>query len=252
MSGNKFGGERLESASALSKNNLLEHLARYNLVESMSDGRVLDLGCGSGHGSKRLSEKFTKVTALDVSQQALDYAKDNFFATNIDYVLASGDKMPFEDNCFDTVVAFEVFEHVSNWRGLLSEIKRVAKPNSKIYISTPNKDLYSPGTSKPINPHHAFEMTESEFKAALKEFFILENFYGQRTPIYNDHWIWSIVNPILFAGKNIFSYKFNNTAKLKIINWIKPVLNENDIVFKADESFVKKSRFFLAVCKNNK
>lgn len=111
--------------------------------------------------------------------------------------------------------------------------------------------MYSPGTKKPINPHHAFEMTPDEFCAALKKFFTIQTLYGQRTPIYNDHWIWRIVDPVLFLFGRSIPYKVNNTIKLKLINWIKPELELSDIVF-VKGAAVHASRFMIAVCKNTR
>ena len=249
---NKFGGERLESKSNLSKNNLLEHLVRYNLLPGDMSGSVLDIGCGAGHGSNMLSKKYKKVYGVDISEEAIEYAKKNWASDNTEFVVGSAMDIPFPDNSFETVSAFEVFEHLNDWRKFLSEIKRVLMPGGVVYISTPNKTLYSPGTKKPINPHHVFEMTIPEFKSALSEFFTLEEFYGQRTPVYNDHFIWKIVNPVLFTFKSIIPYKVNNTLKLKIINWIKPELEMSDIVLKNEPEWAERSRFVVGVCRNNK
>src|SRR6056297_1488392 len=171
---NRFGGERLDSAHALSKNNLIEHLIRYEFIPGDKNATILDIGCGSGHGSATLAAKFRHVDAVDVSDEALVYAETNWKRDNITYTVGDGLAIPFPDDTFDVVAAFEVFEHVTDWRGFLREIVRVLKPNGKAYISTPNKTLYSPGTKKPINPHHVFEMTIPEFKSAMEEFFELE------------------------------------------------------------------------------
>ena len=199
-----------------------------------------------------LSKKYKKVYGVDISPDAISYAKENWNADNIEFKVGSALDIPFLDNTFDEISAFEVFEHLNDWKKFLSEIKRVLKPGGLVYISTPNKTLYSPGTKKPINPHHIFEMTIPEFKDALEGFFEIESFYGQRTPIYNDHFIWKIVNPILFTFKWVIPYKVNNTLKLKIINWIKPELDMSDIILKNDPEWVERSRFVVGICRNKK
>jgi ubiquinone/menaquinone biosynthesis C-methylase UbiE len=249
---NKFGGERLESKSSLSRNNLLEHLARYELLPGNKDEVVLDVGCGAGHGSNLLSKKYKKVYGVDISSDAIAYAKENWEMDNTEFVVGSALAIPFADNTFDAIAAFEVFEHLTDWEQFLRELRRVLKPEGYVYISTPNKTLYSPNTTKPINPHHVFEMTIPEFEAAVSKYFSLTSMYGQRTPVYNDHPIWKFVNPILFAGKKIIPYKINNTLKLKIINWIKPELESNDIVIRNDPAWVHNSRFVIAKCQNMK
>ncbi len=248
MKENKFGGERLESKSSLSRNNLLEHLARYQMVEGDKGSLVLDIGCGAGHGSNILSKKFSEVKGVDISSEAIEYARENWSQQNIEFIVGSALNIPFDKETFDIVTAFEVFEHIEDWRSFLLEVKRVLKKDGVLFISTPNKDMYSPGTKKPINPHHFFEMTVPEFRAALQEFFDIKDFWGQRTPVYNDHFIWRIVNPFLFLFKNVLPYKVNNTIKLKIINWIKPELQISDIVIKKDQDWINKSRFIIATC----
>jgi len=249
---NRFGGERLDSKSALAKNNLLEHIIRYDFVTGNPDQVALDIGCGSGHGSNRLATKFKTVHGVDIAEEAIAYASEHWQKPNINFSVGDSLDIPFPENNFDVVIAFEVFEHLTDWRKFLSEIRRVLKDNGKVYISTPNKTLYSPGTKNPINPHHIFEMTIPEFKSALQEYFEIEHLYGQRTPVYNDHWIWKIVNPILFTFKKVIPYKVNNTLKLKIINWIKPELVASDIILKEDTEWLEKSRFMVAVCTNTK
>lgn len=252
MDENIFGGERIDSKSKLSKNNLLEHLARYNLVNGKRDSIVLDIGCGTGYGSNLISAHFKRVYGVDISHEAINYAKKNWKSKNISFIVGSGTDIPFRNDTFDIVIAFEVFEHIKDWRKFLLEIKRVTKKNGKIYISTPNKDIYSRGLKEPINPHHFFEMTENQFKKAIGAYFQIYKFLGQRTPVYNDHWIWKIVDPLLFTFKKMIPYKMNNTIKLMIINWIKPELEQEDIIFSDNRAWIKKSRQMIGICINKK
>lgn len=248
----KFGGERLDATSELFKNNIIEHLARYKQVKGDKRFVALDMGCGTGYGSYHLAKIFKKVYGVDVSDEAIQEAKKHWKKNNVQFQVGSGTKIPFRDNFFDVVATFEVFEHIKEWKQFLKELKRVTKKNGIIYISTPNKDIHSPGTKKPLNPYHFFEMTVDEFKKALQPYFIINKFYGQRTPVYNDHWIWKIVDPILFTFKAIIPFKITKSITLKVINWIKPNLEESDVVFTEDPVLIKKSRQMLAVCLNNK
>jgi len=252
MEENKFKGERLVAKSQVSKNVLMEHLARYRLVKGPKESIVLDIGCGTGAGSNILAKNFKKVYGVDISSDAIEYCKKNWKQKNISFLVGSGTDIPFPENTFDRVAAFEVFEHIKNWRKFLSELKRVTKRYGKIYISTPNKDVYSPGAKKPINPYHFFEMTEKQFKEALSKDFKIESLLGQRTPIYNDHWIWKIVDPLLFIFHGILPFTFHKALKFRIINWIKPELSLNDIVFLDQSNWIKKSRQMVAVCIKNK
>ena len=44
---------------------------------------------------------------------------------------------------FDLVVAFEVIEHLENWREFLLEARRVLAPTGQFIVSTPNKLYYT-------------------------------------------------------------------------------------------------------------
>lgn len=252
MEENTFKGERLVAKSEASKNILTEHLARYNLVKGSSQNTVLDIGCGTGAGSNMLSKSFQKVYGVDISPGAIEYCKKNWKQKNMSFVIGSGISIPFPADTFDVVAAFEVFEHIKDWNKFLLELKRVTKQNGKIYISTPNKDVYSPGTKKPINPYHFFEMTEKQFRKAMSTYFKIDSFLGQRTPIYNDHWIWRIIDPFLSAFHRIIPFRVHKALKFKIVNWIKPEISLSDVVFSDNPSWVKKSRQMVAVCINNK
>ncbi len=220
MGEDKFKGERLDAKNKTTKNNLVQ--------------------------------KFKKVYGVDISAEAIEYCKRYWKQKNISFLVGSGTDIPFPANAFDVVATFEVFEHISEWEKFLSELRRITKPQGKIYISTPNKDITSPGKVKPINPFHFFEMTEKQFKKALSRYFNIDSFLGQRTPIYNDHWIWKIVDPFLFTFHRVLPFGFGKSLKFKIINWIKPELSPEDIVFSDNPDWIKKSRQMLAICKNNK
>lgn len=252
MKKNTFKGERIEAKSEISKNNLIEHLARYRIVRGSKNSNVLDIGCGTGAGTNILAKNFKKVYGVDISSDAIEYSKKYWKKKNISFIVGSGTDIQFPANSFDIVAAFEVFEHIKDWKQFLSELKRVTKKNGRIYISTPNKDIHSPGRKKPINPYHFFEMTEKEFKKALGKYFVIDLFLGQRTPVYNDHWIWKIVDPFLFTFHGVLPFEFDKRLKFTVMNWIKPVLLPKDVVFSDDPSWVKKSRQMVALCINSK
>lgn len=249
---NRFGGERLDSKSSLAKNNKLEHLARYKMVKPNKSGVVLDVGSAEGHGSEILASKFKKVIGIDISKDAVSRAKKFNRNTNVVFKIGSATDIPLKTNSIDSVAAFEVVEHIEDWKKFLSELHRVVRPGGRIYMSTPNKAVYNPWSKNPINPHHVFEWYIPEFKNALKKYFDIVEFYGQRTPVYNDHKIWKVMDPLLYALRNVISYKTNNSIKLKIINRIKPQLEESDIVFVKNNAMIKKSRTMFAVCKNKR
>ena len=150
-----------------------EHFARYAFAARLSRRkRVLDAGCGSGYGSAELARSATQVVGVDVSLEAVEHATGHYQVPNTFFLAASCAALPFAAGSFDLVVAFEVIEHLLDWRGFLEEARRVLTPAGQCVISTPNKDYYagSRGTGG-VNPFHQHEFTFQEFREELRAVF---------------------------------------------------------------------------------
>lgn len=94
---------------------------------------VLDLGCGFGAYSSALAAEGLSCFGCDIN---MDYLRRAFRAgirvVNVDSVL------PFQDRTFDTVMIFEVLEHVADAGKVLSEAFRVARKN--VLVTVPNSE----------------------------------------------------------------------------------------------------------------
>ncbi|MBV9745631.1 MAG: class I SAM-dependent methyltransferase, partial [Acidobacteriia bacterium] len=158
MSPAEFTGERLVPGK-VSDELLNEHMARYAFASRIAKGkRVLDAGCGTGYGSAELAHGAAFVTGADVAAEAIEYAREHYRLPNLWFERASCTALPHPDSAFDLVVAFEVIEHLENWRELLLEARRLLGRNGQFVVSTPNKLFYteSRGSEGP-NPFHVHE-----------------------------------------------------------------------------------------------
>jgi SAM-dependent methyltransferase len=98
---------------------------------------VLDLGCGDGTFAAELVRAGAKVTAADVSTEALRRAAER--APGLDARLwPDGEPLPLEDASVDTVWAGEVIEHVVDVAPWLSEVRRVLRPGGTLLLTTPD------------------------------------------------------------------------------------------------------------------
>ena len=102
---------------------------------------VLDAGCGEGFVTNYLAQQQPdlKLTGMDLSQAAIDYAEAHFgdaatFRTGSIY------KLPFSDNSFDTVVCSEVLEHLDDPDSAVTELKRVAR--QYVVITVPREPYF--------------------------------------------------------------------------------------------------------------
>jgi SAM-dependent methyltransferase len=146
-----------------------EHIARYAFAARFAAGaRVLDIGCGTGYGTAELAQQAQTVTGIDVSDDALAFAREHYPIPNAKFFAASATAVPFSSASFDLITAFEVIEHLDNWHDLLIEARRLLHPNGTLLVSTPNKLYYAESrASEGPNPFHAHEFEFAEFRDAL-------------------------------------------------------------------------------------
>lgn len=150
-----------------------EHMARYHFARRLSrNRRVLDLACGAGYGAAALTGSAQHVTGLDISPEAVAYAREHYTFDNLKFLEGDSTKVPLPDGSFDLITAFELIEHLSDWRAMLGEVRRLLAHAGQFIVSTPNK-LYYAETREKVgpNPFHAHEFTYAEFEAGLREFF---------------------------------------------------------------------------------
>jgi len=160
-----------------------EHVARYEFAAGQGNlGAVLDVACGTGYGSHHLAGKADTVVGVDVSDEAIGYAKEHYSAPNLAFVKADCTALPFAAGSYDTVVSFETIEHLEKdaRAKFLGEIKRVLKRDGRLLLSTPNKAVTSPDSAKPLNKFHVIEFDRAALDAELAPYFRLEKRYGQR------------------------------------------------------------------------
>ena len=144
-----------------------EHWARYAFAEALvGSKRVLDAGCGVGYGAARLAEVAAEVVALDQARDPLTAGGKQYSHPRLRFVQGDCTRFPFADSSLDAVVAFEVIEHLDEWKALIEESRRVLVPAGQFIVSTPNRLYYGEAREDP-NPFHVHEFTYDEFREEL-------------------------------------------------------------------------------------
>lgn len=153
----------------------LKHLKAYETVLDWVAGqRVLEIGCGSGYGSRLLAGRAEQVTTVDLDQDSLSYAQDHNAQPNISYVHADVlQGVPLATDSFDTAIVFQVIEHIEPRRAMafLTELRRLVKPSGKVIFTTPNKKTRLLPFQKPVNPYHRIEYTARRLIGTLQRAF---------------------------------------------------------------------------------
>lgn len=128
------------------------------LVESMTPGRALDLGCGEGADAIWLAEHGWRVTAVDISQTALDRAAADAAARGL------ADRIDFQRHDLDATLPDGVFELVSaqflhspvplDRARLLRRAADAVAPGGTLMVV--DHGAAPPWTPKPDHHHHEF------------------------------------------------------------------------------------------------
>ena len=156
----------IASDKIASDNPIHQRLLRaYYLAVPYIKGDLLELGCGEGRGVELLAPLADSYVALDKIQSVIDELKSKY--PNLDFRQAVFP--PFSDladNSFDSIVSFQVIEHVKKDKEFLKEIYRVLKPGGKAILTTPNikKTLTR-------NPWHVREYTAQQLADLASEIF---------------------------------------------------------------------------------
>ncbi len=105
---------------------------------------VLDIGCGFGWFTlNALEAGATTVVGVEPTEDGLATSRRHLTDPRCSFVVAGGGSLPFESESFDTVVLWEVLEHVlaGTERLVFAEIARVLRPGGSFYLSTPNANV---------------------------------------------------------------------------------------------------------------
>lgn len=139
-------------------------LKAYLEAAPMVTGDLLDLGCGEGRGAEVLMQHADSYLGLDKIEEVIVNLREKFPKGQFESGVFPPIKIP--DNSFDTIVSFQVIEHIKKDNLFLSEIARILKPGGKAIISTPNIKM-----TLSRNPWHIREYTADELTELTAKYF---------------------------------------------------------------------------------
>ncbi len=173
------------------------HLARYEFALQwiQPHHRVAETACGTGYGAHLIAGKARSVLATDYSQLAIDYAREHFQASNLEYRVMDCARFDMPLETFDSMISFEVFEHLSDQRRYLEDCARCLRAGGLLLLSTPNRvtaDLHMSSIGQ-TNPFHIGLVDLKDFKQMLGLVFSRFQIYGQRR---RGNWVYSTLRSL--------------------------------------------------------
>lgn len=148
----------------------LVHIASYEYAAQLSIGKqVLDYGCGSGYGSAILASKAKAVTGVDLSDEAIAYAREHHAGQALEF-RSLAEYQP-RQGFYDLITSFQVIEHVKDLDAYLQTIHHQLAPGGLALISTPNRDTRLYPFQKPWNIWHLTEYSPRSLEKLLSKYF---------------------------------------------------------------------------------
>lgn len=149
-------GERVSTSEGGFNPTWQRHVAAYGLCAPLlGPGRVLDLGCGTGHSYHLLAPRQT--VGVDIDAAALDgQERETHVADMAD--------LPFADRSFGSVLSVHSLEHASDPDRVLAEAARVLRPEGVAVFVTPNRMTFG-RPDEIIDPYHHFEWDAAQMRS---------------------------------------------------------------------------------------
>jgi ubiquinone/menaquinone biosynthesis C-methylase UbiE len=116
----------------LGRHDLIKRYLR-STYSSKANLRILDIGCGTGAMSAKLTD-LGDVFSADFHPLALSYCRKRNLGR---LCAADAMRLPFRGESFDVIVALDVIEHLPDDSLAISEFQRVLKPGGRIVATVP-------------------------------------------------------------------------------------------------------------------
>ncbi len=131
------------------------------------NGRLLDIGTGTGHFLAYARRRGYEIYGLDFDEKVIDAAKDLFSITTL-YALSLEEFMErFPGLVFDVATFFEVLEHLDNPAGFLGNVKRLLRSRGYIALSVPYRGAWEGFKEHDKPPRHLTRWDEDSLRGLL-------------------------------------------------------------------------------------
>ncbi len=140
--------------------------------------RALEIGCGSGYGTKLIIDQFGAATvdAVDLDPAMVTRARRRLrrYSDQVRIVQGSADDLQAAldagDATYDAVFDFGIIHHVTNWRDAVAEAARVLRPGGRLFfLEVTATALARPSYRRLLDHPTQDRFTAGQFLAALAD-----------------------------------------------------------------------------------
>ena len=168
-----------------------------DIVGNRTDLKILNIGIATGHTSVLL-EKFGTVKSIEYDTECYNFVKEKL--PKLDLIQGSILELPFQENNYDLVCAFDVVEHIEDDQTGVNEMKRVCNSNGHIVITVPA--FMSLWSHHDVINHHFKRYKKDEIKSLIADdknlkYLTYFNFF-----LFPPVWLFRKLNNLLSLSKN--------------------------------------------------
>ena len=139
-------------------------LKAYYMAKQYVSGDLLEIGCGEGRGVSLLQDLVKSYRGIDKINEVVDKLSAQYPQAHFEQSVIP--PLDFADQKFDSIISFQVIEHIRDDNRYLAEISRVLKPGGIALLTTPNIKM-----SLSRNPWHIREYTADELTDLCRPYF---------------------------------------------------------------------------------
>ena len=171
--------------------------------------RILDVACGVGQLSLKIAGRGCEVYGIDMSEDAIDYAR--YLSKRVKIVcqfqVGNAEHLPYPDGYFDKIVCSSSLEHFHDDGKALTEMRRVLKQNGSVVLTV---DSLTFPISKTLKDKH-------KKMAAVVHYYtrdmLRENLYHAGLEMYRSEYL-------LKSRLTSIFFKLNIRFKLPAVFWL--------------------------------
>jgi len=136
---------------------------------SLSTGSLLDIGAGTGAFSSFMQSSGWRITALEPDETARRIARE----TNRINLLPPDQLFQLTAESFDTITMWHVLEHVHTLHEYIGQLKKLLKPDGRLFIAVPNYTCYDASHYQSFwaaydVPRHLYHFSPASMKKLLQ------------------------------------------------------------------------------------